>query len=102
MADVRPMRSADDPRSSGIPEAPTPVKRTRALGEILVDDGLISIEQLDDARRESEQSGKSLGRTLIDMGLVGEAALVKALATQIGLPFMDLADFQIDMTAEIG
>ena len=100
MADVRPMRSAGDPqRSSGIPEAPTPVKRTRALGEILVDDGFITQAQLDEARRESEQSGKSLGRTLIDMSLVGEAALVKALATQIGLPFMDLADFQIDLTA---
>src|SRR5437773_1828266 len=100
MADVRPMRSAGDPqRSSGIPEAPTPVKRTRALGEILVDDGFITQAQLDEARRESEQSGKSLGRTLIDMSLVGEGALVKALATQIGLPFMDLADFQIDLTA---
>jgi type IV pilus assembly protein PilB len=100
MADVTPMRSAGDPqRSSLIPEAPTPVKRTRALGEILVDDGLITQEQLDEARRDSEQSGKSLGRTLIDLGLVGEAALVKALATQIGLPFMDLSDFQIDMTA---
>src|SRR2546423_10746263 len=99
MADVRPMRSGGDPQHSGIPQAPTPVKRTRALGEILVDDGFITQEQLDEARRESEQSGKSLGRTLIDMSLVGEAALVKALATQIGLPFMDLADSQIDLTA---
>jgi type IV pilus assembly protein PilB len=100
MADIRPMRSGGDPqRSPGIPEAPSPVKRTRALGEILVEDGLITEEQLDQARHESEQSGKSLGRTLIDMGLVNEAALVKALATQIGLPFMDLSDFQIDMTA---
>lgn len=99
MANVRPMRSGDPNRSTGIPEAPTPVKRTRALGEILVDDGFITQEQLDDARAESEQSGKSLGRTLIDLGLAGEAALVKALATQIGLPFMDLGDFQIDLTA---
>jgi len=93
------MRSGGDPQYSGIPQAPAPVKRTRALGEILVDDGFITQEQLDAARRDSEESGKSLGRTLIDMGLVGEAALVKALATQIGLPFMDLSDFQIDMTA---
>jgi len=99
MADVRPMRSGGDPQHSGIPQAPTPVKRTRALGEILVDDGFISQDQLDEARRDGEQSGKSLGRTLIDMGLVGEAALVKALATQIGLPFMDLSDFQVDVTA---
>src|SRR5690349_5787661 len=99
MADVRPMRSGGDPQHSGIPQAPTPVKRTRALGEILVDDGFITQEQLDEARRDGEQSGKSLGRTLIDMGLVGEAALVKALATQIGLPFMDLSDFQVDVTA---
>jgi type IV pilus assembly protein PilB len=99
MAEVRPIASAGDPRrSSLIPEAPQ-VKRTRALGEILIDDGLITQEQLDAARGESENSGKSLGRILIDLGLVGESALVKALATQIGLPFMDLSDFQIDLTA---
>jgi type IV pilus assembly protein PilB len=99
MAEVRPISSAGDPRrSSLIPEAPQ-VKRTRALGEILIDDGLITTEQLESARAESENTGKSLGRILIDLGLVGEAALVKALAMQIGLPFMDLSDFQIDLTA---
>jgi len=99
MAEVRPISSAGDPRrSSLIPEAPQ-VKRTRALGEILIDDGLITAEQLESARAESENTGKSLGRILIDLGVVGEAALVKALATQIGLPFMDLSDFQIDLTA---
>jgi type IV pilus assembly protein PilB len=99
LAEVRPIASAGDPRrSSVIPEAPQ-VKRTRALGEILIDDGLITTEQLESARAESENTGKSLGRILIDLGLVGEAALVKALATQIGLPFMDLSDFQIDLTA---
>ena len=66
---------------AGLPQAPTPVKRTRALGEILVDDGFISQEQLDDARRDSEQSGKSLGRTLIDITFLpkwAEAAFLRA------------------------
>src|SRR5687768_8517557 len=75
------------------------VGRTRNLGEILIDDGLLTAEQVETARQEHEKTGKSLGRVLIDLGLVPEAALVKALATQIGLPFVDLSESQIDPTA---
>jgi type IV pilus assembly protein PilB len=77
----------------------THVRSTRSLGEILLDDGQISAEQLKAAQVEHERSGKSIGRVLIDQGLVSEPALVAALATQIGLPFVDLAEQQVDVTA---
>ena len=49
-------------------------------GEILVEEGLISEEQLAMALGEQQRRGRSLGRVLIDLGLVKEPDLVAALA----------------------
>ena len=98
MAEVRPISSAGDlRRSQSLPAAG--VRSTKSLPEILIDEGLLSAAQLDAAREEQQRTGRSLGRILIELGMIEEAALVRALATQIGLPFIELADFQIDVTA---
>jgi type IV pilus assembly protein PilB len=62
----------------------------RPLGHILVERGLISQAQLDDAEEEHAQLGGSLGRILIDRDMVSEKDLVAALTTQIGMEFVDL------------
>ena len=72
------------------------VRKAKQLGEILVDQGLITQEQLDSALDEHQRVGKLLGRVLIDMGLIKETDLVRALAAQVGLEFVDLTDFQIE------
>src|ERR671919_20690 len=74
-------------------------RRTKDLGEILVDEGLISEEQLAMALAEQQRRGRSLGRVLIDLGLVKEADLVAALAMKIGLDFVDLSDYPVDPSA---
>lgn len=74
-------------------------KRTKDLGEILVEEGLISPEDLARAHAEQERLGRSLGRVLIDLGLVKEADLVAALASKIGLEFVDLNDHPVDPSA---
>jgi type IV pilus assembly protein PilB len=66
------------------------------LGQILVDRGLISGEQLTAADEERRATGRSLGRVLVAQGAVTEKDLVAALATQIGMDFVDLDDFQVD------
>lgn len=70
--------------------------KSKQLGEILVDQGLISQEQLQEALDIHTSTGKLLGRVLIEQGSVKEADLVRALAEQVGLEFVDLADYQID------
>jgi type IV pilus assembly protein PilB len=47
----------------------------------------------------SAGSGRSLGRVLVDMGILSEGQLVAALATQIGLRFVDLSDYAVDGSA---
>ncbi|MBW3663964.1 MAG: type IV-A pilus assembly ATPase PilB [Actinobacteria bacterium] len=71
----------------------------RQLGQILIEEGLISDEQLRTAQEIQQQHGRSLGRVLIDRGHVTERDLVRALATQIGMDFVDLSDEEVDATA---
>jgi type IV pilus assembly protein PilB len=74
-------------------------KKTKHLDEILLEQNLITQEQLDHAQAEQQTSGKRLGRVLIDLGMVKEQDLVAALASQIGLRFVDLSDAAIDGSA---
>jgi type IV pilus assembly protein PilB len=74
-------------------------KKTKQLGQILMEQGLISDEQLREALHVQERVPKSLGRILIDLHLIKETDLVRALAHQIGLEFVDLGAYPIDPMA---
>ena len=69
---------------------------TKPLGEVLVDERLISREQLQQALARQEETGQPLGRILTEMGLVEEKALVEAVSKQIGIPFVDLESTRLD------
>ena len=74
----------------------TAKRRPKQLGQILLEQGLLSEEQLEHALNEHRNTPKSLGRTLIDLGYIRERDLVRALAEQVGLEFVDLSDYQVD------
>jgi type IV pilus assembly protein PilB len=74
----------------------TTKRKTKQLGQILIEQGLIDDEQLERALEEHRKTPKSLGRVLIDLGLIKESDLVKALAEQVGLEFVDLTDYPVD------
>ena len=71
----------------------------KALGAVLVHDGLISEDQLAEAEQVQQDEGRSLGRVLVERGYLEERDLVKALADQIGMPFVDLTETDIDPVA---
>ena len=73
--------------------------RVKQLGDILLEGGLLSPHQLEAAYEEQERGGRSLGRVLVDQGVLTESQLVAALATQIGLRFVDLGEFAVDGSA---
>jgi type IV pilus assembly protein PilB len=75
------------------------VKRLKDLSDVLLEEGLITEQQLEQAQVEQERKGRSLGRVLIELGLVKETDLVAALARQVGLDYVDLGDHQIDPSA---
>ncbi|MDD5431534.1 MAG: GspE/PulE family protein [Candidatus Omnitrophica bacterium] len=57
------------------------------IGEILVQKGLITKEQLDSALKESKRSGEIIGKTLIRLSYISQSQLLEALAEQLGLIF---------------
>jgi type IV pilus assembly protein PilB len=69
------------------------------LAEILLADGLVNEGQLNAAFDEHQRVGRSLGRVLVEQGILSESQLVAALAQQIGLPFVDLEEFSVDGSA---
>ncbi|MDQ1586649.1 MAG: type pilus assembly protein PilB, partial [Actinomycetota bacterium] len=71
----------------------------KQLGDILLEGGLVNSDQLAVAYEEQQRVGRALGRVLIEQGVLTESQLVAALATQIGLRFVDLSDFPVDGSA---
>ena len=60
------------------------------LGEILVQQKLLTEEQLKSALDEQKRSGRRLGRVVIDKGFVSEEQISEALARQLNLPYVNL------------
>ena len=77
----------------------TTQRKPKQLGQILLEQGLISEEHLQRALDEHRNTPKSLGRVLIDLGYIRERDLVRALAEQVGLEFVDLTEYRIDAAA---
>ncbi|MBB2921850.1 ATPase, T2SS/T4P/T4SS family [Cellulomonas cellasea] len=71
----------------------------KQLGEILLDEGLVTESQLMAAIDEQMARGQSLGRTLVEIGILSEGQLVKALARQVGMDFIDLDEYPVDRSA---
>jgi type IV pilus assembly protein PilB len=71
----------------------------KQLGDILIEGGLVTQEELAGAVEEQQRLGRSLGRVLVDLGILTESQLVAALATQIGMKFVDLTDYPVDGSA---
>jgi type IV pilus assembly protein PilB len=69
------------------------------LGQLLVQRGLLTEAALALAIEEQARTGQTLGRLLIDASLVKETDLVAALASQLGLSFVDLSDYPVDPAA---
>src|SRR3954466_5051202 len=79
--------------------ATTRSRHVKQLGDILLEDGLVTQEQLAEAFAEHQRVGRSLGRVLVEQGVLSESQLVAALAQQIGLAFVDLSEFPVDGSA---
>src|SRR5438309_3101877 len=68
----------------------TTARRKKLLGEVLVESGLITQEQLTEAMALQKQSKERLGRVLLGMGIATEKDIAMAIAKQLGLEFVDL------------
>ena len=75
---------------------PAPTTAKRRLGEILVDLGLVTEPQVAAALATGKETGRMLGDILLDDELISGQDLLRALAAQFGVDFVDLDDVPID------
>ncbi len=66
------------------------------LGEILVKQGLIRVDQLQTALTEAARLKVRLGPTLVSLGIMKDAQILRALEKQYTLPGVDVSQFEID------
>ncbi len=66
------------------------------LGEILVQQKLLTEEQLGQALTEQKRSGRKLGRVFVEHGFVTEEQISGALARQLDIPYINLKFFNIN------
>ncbi len=66
------------------------------LGDLLVEQGLITNDQLQMALQEQKKLGRKLGSTLIELGMIDENSILSLLSSQLGLPLINMNDFNID------
>lgn len=62
----------------------------KRLGQMLVEAGLLSEDDVNEAYVEAQQAGVRMGEYIVQKGLVTPEALALALSTQLGLRFLDL------------
>lgn len=70
------------------------MKRKR-LGDLLIETGLISQEQLEKALEIQKKTKYRLGKVLSDLNYVSEEAMIEVLEFQLGVPHVDLSNVHI-------
>jgi len=68
----------------------------KKLGELLVQESRINIDQLEKAKVEQKNSGGSIGSALVKLGFVKESELIDTLSQQYNVPAIDLTHFEVD------
>jgi type IV pilus assembly protein PilB len=73
----------------------------KKIGECLIQAGLITEDDLRNALTEHKRTGERLGVVLVRMNLATEKQIAKALAFQLGFPYINLAENPPDPTAVV-
>jgi type IV pilus assembly protein PilB len=69
------------------------------LETLLLENGLITADQLDEVRTQQKSSGESFDASLVKTGTMSESELLTALSRVYDMPAVDLAHFDVDRAA---
>jgi MSHA biogenesis protein MshE len=71
------------------------IQKAQPLGHVLVEQGVLRPEQLNQALAEQQRTGQLLGKLLVKMDMASQEQIAQALARQLNLPFIDLRRFDV-------
>jgi type II secretory ATPase GspE/PulE/Tfp pilus assembly ATPase PilB-like protein len=74
------------------------MSRRIRLGESLVESGLITQAQLDEALRRRLSTGERIGEALVGLGFISERDLLRTLAADADIPFLEPRELVVDPT----
>jgi type IV pilus assembly protein PilB len=84
--------------ASGLGKVPPAIPKAppKRIGDILIEEGIITPQQLTQALQEGKATGAPVGAVLNKLGYVDEVTLGKALAKLHGLQYIDTSQIDID------
>jgi len=88
---------AGQPPAAGADKTGLP--RIEPLGQILLSHNALTVDQLRQALDVQHQTNGRLGRVLVEMGVINERQLARAVAQQWGLPYTELGDESVNPDA---
>lgn len=71
------------------------LRAKKRIGDMLVNEHVITEEQLEKALSVAKERRKKIGETLIEMGMTTEEDIARALSTQMGIEFVSLGGLDI-------
>lgn len=81
--------------SSGMGKGDSVFKEKR-IGEVLVAQGKVSEEQIDEALAIQKTDSRKIGNILVSLGYINEDELAQALSTRLNLEYVDLFEAEVD------
>jgi len=79
------------------PASPPSAARRSRLGQLMIERGLVSGEELDEALAEQRSTGQRVGEALVARGVLSSVDLAMVLADHLGVPFVDLRSKSTDL-----
>lgn len=71
----------------------------KTFGKLLLEAGMVTEEQLNEAIEEQKHSGKKLGEILKEKGFISQEDIIQVLEFQLGIPHLNLERIDIDEEA---
>ena len=72
---------------------------TDRLSQLLLKNNVVTEKQLAQALERQKETGASLGRVLLELGMVKENQLAEIIARELGLEYVDLLEYKINIQA---
>jgi MSHA biogenesis protein MshE len=75
------------------------IKLRKRLGDLLVEEGIITEQQVEEALNAQKTTGRKLGAALIELGFLSEHQMLTFLSQQLDIPLIDLSRADVDVEA---
>lgn len=73
----------------------SPKKQEKPLGQILVERGVITFEQLEKALAVQNKEGGLIGEVIVRLGFAKEDEIAHCLSLQFGFPYLPLENYEV-------